>query len=203
MADPYITLAEVMDLVLGAGGHADEDVARLNGALLAACAAIDAWCGRTFTKAEEASGRRFRARPGVVWLNGSDIATADDLVVKTDQDLDGTYETTWTVDTDFLLEPFDQVRGGVTWPYEQITAVGSRVFPTIGLRPGVQITAVWGWPAVPEPVKQAARLLTVAGWKRKDAAFGVAGFDGFGAVRVREDPDVARLLAPFKRPGIA
>jgi hypothetical protein len=42
-------------------------------------------------------------------------------------------------------------------------------------------------------------MLAEETFKLKDAPFGVAGFGDFGVVRVRENPAVARLLAPYKR----
>jgi len=63
----------------------------------------------------------------------------------------------------------------------------------------VRVTARWGWSAVPAQVKQATILRAVALFKRKDAPHGVAGFDGFGVVRLRQDPDVEALLQPFVR----
>jgi hypothetical protein len=63
----------------------------------------------------------------------------------------------------------------------------------------VQVTAKWGWPAVPPAVKQAAFIVAADLFKAKDSAFGVAGFGEFGAVRVgsRMNPQAQALLAPF------
>lgn len=63
----------------------------------------------------------------------------------------------------------------------------------------VQITARWGWSAPPSAVVEATLLRATNLFKRKDAPFGVAGFDAFGSVRVRRDPDFVDLLAPYKR----
>jgi hypothetical protein len=61
------------------------------------------------------------------------------------------------------------------------------------------VTARWGWSAVPAAVKTATVLRAVNLFKRKDAPHGVAGFDGFGVVRLRQDPDVMVLLQPYAR----
>ena len=67
----------------------------------------------------------------------------------------------------------------------------------------MHVTARWGWPAIPAPVKQAAFLVSAEQWKLKDAPFGVAGFGEFGAIRVRLNPMVTTLLGPYRRPVIA
>ena len=69
----------------------------------------------------------------------------------------------------------------------------------------VRVTARWGWSAVPDAVNEACILRAAALYKRKEAPFAVAGFDGFGAVRLRaQDPDVSALLGSYIRPdGIA
>lgn len=67
--------------------------------------------------------------------------------------------------------------------------------------PTVQVTARFGWSAVPYQVNEATILKAASLFKRKDAPFGVAGFNEFGAVRItRKDPDVLELLSDFARP---
>jgi hypothetical protein len=61
----------------------------------------------------------------------------------------------------------------------------------------VEVTGVFGWPAVPAPVVQATMLVASELFRLRDAPFGVAGFGEFGAVRVRENPKVAALLDPY------
>lgn len=198
MTDVYISIDEVRSLV---GVSDSNDDALLTGALLSACRAIDDHCGRRFYVDADVSAREYR--PDAVGLvRVHDFSTTTGLVVKTDDANDATYSTTWTVSTDFIVEPLNGLRDGRAWAYDAIRAVGARTFAG-RVRPSVQVTAKWGWPSVPEPVKQATRLMTVAMWKRKDAAFGVAGFDQFGAVRVRDDPMVASLLSPYMEPVVA
>jgi hypothetical protein len=92
------------------------------------------------------------------------------------------------------------VRGRPGWPYWEIrSTLLSRFFPTWQQRQSVQVTAQWGWTTIPEPVKQACLVLAAETFKLKDAPFGVAGFSDFGAVRVRDNPMVARMLTPFQR----
>jgi len=54
----------------------------------------------------------------------------------------------------------------------------------------------------PPQVVEAALLLAARFWKRKDSAYGpVAGSNGLGAVYIRPgmDPDIERLLSPFRK----
>lgn len=201
MANEYVTLAEMKALH---GIDDDAEDTRLGWALVSASRAIDAWCGRRFYKDTSASARKLFAGPADVvdlTAQGCEFYDTDGLVVKLDEGDDGTFERTLTA-SEYQLEPVNGLRGGVPgWPYTRIVALDLRWFPMHRHRPGVEVTAKWGWAAVPEPVKQATRLLTTAGWKRKDAAFGIAGFDGF-AMRLREDPDMRAMLRPFRRPGI-
>ena len=69
---------------------------------------------------------------------------------------------------------------------------------------GVQITAVWGWPAVPADVIEAQLIWCSRLFKRKDSPDGIAGASDFGPIRVgRMDPDVADMLADYMKGGFA
>jgi hypothetical protein len=74
------------------------------------------------------------------------------------------------------------------------------MWPAYCVRRAVQITALWGWSAVPDPVKQATLIIAAEQWKLKDAPFGVAGFGEFGPIRVRDNPMAASLLARYRHP---
>jgi len=68
----------------------------------------------------------------------------------------------------------------------------------------VEVTAKWGWPAVPDTVKQAALMLASRLYGRKASPMGVIGVGDFGPVRIsRSDPDIAFLLMDYKRAGLA
>lgn len=159
---------------------------------LAAEADIDAYCGRRFDVAA-VSARWFRALdPWTVHVD--DVSATAGLVVATDDDDDGTAETTWAA-TDFELWPLNGVGpdGSSGWPAWRISAVGDRWFPC-GARAGVRVSAAWGWAGVPQPVVEAAARHAM--WLRAQdgAPLGVAGFGDYGAVRVRQNATVAALL---------
>jgi hypothetical protein len=64
------------------------------------------------------------------------------------------------------------------------------------------ITALWGWSAVPVPVKDATLLQGQRFAARRDAPFGVAGSPTDGSeVRLlaRVDPDVEVMLGDYRR----
>jgi hypothetical protein len=196
----YATLAELKGFVsIPAGDTADDTTLQL--ALDAAAAQVDQFCDRTFA-ADAAPTTRFYTVTDTGLLSVDPISTVTGLVVATDDNADGTYETTWTVGTDFRLEPINAAAWGEPWT--RLVALGTRWFPRIQWRPGVSVTARFGWPGgtPPAPVKQAALLQAARLWKRKDAPFGVAGSVEFGSeVRLlaKLDPDVESLLRPYRR----
>lgn len=57
------------------------------------------------------------------------------------------------------------------------------------------ITAVWGWPEVPDDIVMATQFQAQRYYKRRGSPEGVAGSAEWGVVRVpRLDPDVAAIL---------
>lgn len=195
----YATLAELRAYVGIPVADTADDVT-LTLALDAAAAQIDAYCGRSFAADATATDRLYTADANGV-VDVDPISTTTGLVVKTDDNGDGTFETTWTLGTDFRLEPTNVTNP--TKAYTRIVALGTRWFPRLTYRPGVQVTAKFGWPGgvAPSPVKQANLLLGMKLFKRKDAPFGVAGSVEFGSeVRILPgDMDAERLLKPYRR----
>lgn len=128
------------------------------------------------------------------------ISSTTGLIVKIDADADGTFETTLTISTDFLVAPLNAADNTPVWPYTEILAVSNYTLPvhTSG-RPGVQVTATFGWPAVPDDITQACILLSHDLFKSKDAPFGVAGVNDFGALRVTQNRTIAMLLDPYRK----
>jgi hypothetical protein len=122
------------------------------------------------------------------------------LLVAVDSDGDGVFETTWTA-ADYELRPLNGIVGGQPgWPYNQIRAVGSKCFPRCSRRAVLQVTARWGWAAVPAPVHEACLIVASETVKLRDAPFGVAGYGDYGAIRVRNNPMAMGMLAPYCLP---
>lgn len=173
----------------------------------AASRAIDRYCSRRFWQDAVVTTRTYILDDNSV-ANVDDIATKTGLVVKTDDNLDGTWSRTWT-STQYQLEPLNQdiVATGDTataYAWWRVRSTGSVLFPLSKYgQPSLSITARFGWSRVPEDVAEACLLKAVSLFRRKDAPFGVAGFGEFGAVRInRSDPDVIDLLAPYTIPGV-
>jgi hypothetical protein len=198
----YATVDELRDH-LGDSGRNALDGDQLERACRASSRAVDRWCHRRFWQDPTPVARTFwTTNPWRATL--PDLATTTGLLVKTDTAGDGTYATTWTITTDFRVEPRDAPADGGGYAYDELQAVGGKTFPTLGPPsarfPGLQVTGRWGWSQVPDQVREATLLRAAALWRRKDAPFGVATFDQFGPVRItRADPDVVDLLGPFRR----
>lgn len=172
--------------------------AQVTASITAASRAVDGWCGRTFTPSSSTSSRVFKATHD--WfLDVDDFGSTTGLTVATDESDTGTYGTTWTVTTDFTVEPANLLFEGLPWAYNCLRSTGNRTFPCTGQRNRVQVTAAWGWPAVPDAVFEATKELALDIFKAKDTPFGVAGMAEYGVVRVRENKTVQMLLMPYRR----
>jgi hypothetical protein len=179
---------------------------QLEMAVNAASRSIDNYCQRRFWLDTNAVARTFIPR----YLNeldfGDDIGTTTDLVVKTDASGDGTFETTLAA-TDYQLLPVNAAYAfPEAEPWTGLRAVGTKTFPWLvntwlTRLDRVQITARWGWPAVPDAVSQAAVIKASRLFHRKDSPQGIAGYGDFGPVRLTrgEDADVCLLLNPYRR----
>lgn len=192
-------------------GDTDDD-GKLGLSVSAASREIDGFCGWRFWQDATAQAREFYPWDnGTVYLldddPGDGISTTTGLVVKIDNDGTGTYETTLTVDTDFLLLPRNAATRNPVWPYTEVRAglaASNYAWPNGGARAGVQITAKWGWPAVPDDVTKACLVQAAELYKAKDTAFGVAGSTEFGVLRVRPSlhPTAQALLRPYRKPAV-
>lgn len=195
----YASEAELREHMGDTASALDQQV--VERAVEAASRAIDRHCGRWFYQEAATSVRYYRPDDAyTAWVN--DISTTTGLVIKTDTTDDGTYATTWAT-TDYQLEPLnvDVVGSGTTvQPYAwwRIVGIDRYTYPQSSRRHTLQVTAQFGWSAVPDDVQLACLLKSAALVERKNSPGGVHGIDGFGVVRVgRFDPDVENLLAPY------
>ncbi len=190
----------VIELRLGGNVQAAQK-AGVTDALLSACTAIDVHCGQTFSKDTSATARTYTpldtctAYTDPFWdLTG--------LVIKSDSGDDGTFASTW-VAADYELDYFGGDWGmSIGAPWDTVRSL-SGLFSTSGRRRRtLQVTAKWGWAAVPQNVVEATKILTVDLWKRKDVPFGIAtGSVDFGGLRIGRDvmAQCASLLERFVR----
>lgn len=145
---------------------------------------IDAHCGRYFYEDETSSARVFFP-DDQLYVRIDDASSI--VSVKTDTAGDGTYVSTLAT-TDYLTEPLNGVMKGLTgWPTTALRSLTSSLFPVYSRRPPIQVTAVWGWAAVPMPVQQACLILAEALVKQTEAPGGIAGQSDFGVIRMPND----------------
>jgi len=187
-------------LRIGTADNIDDDL--IDNCAGAASRLIDGYCNRKFWSVGSATSRVYTAEDDY-YCSIDDIAGTA-LILKTSSLADGVFDVTWTV-TDYQLEPLNGNLDGLTWSYDKIRAVGDYLFPNVNANYGsqalVQVTAIFGWPSVPEPVTQATIIQASRLFKRYDSPLGVAGFGDMGAIRVSRalDPDVAQLVEPYRR----
>lgn len=206
----YCTRAEIFArLNISGAGTADQQ-AQIDNAVNTASRNLDSFCQRRFWLDSSVVARTFEPQElGCLSFAAkpfTDIGASSGVIVKTDNDGDGVFETTWAA-SDWELLPYNAaVEGPEAKPWTAIRAIGTQSFPvfiTMALtrRDRVQVTAKWGWPAVPETIAEASRILATRIVKRKDAPEGVAGFSETGSV-VRftgEDRDVAMLVKDYAK----
>lgn len=156
---------------------------------------IDDYCWRRFYKNTEDETRYYTAQGGLV-IYTDDIVSITTL--KTDDDGDRTYETTWAA-TDYDLLPYNATLLGVPYTKIEVSTEGDYTFPRV--RKGVQIVGVFGWDSVPATIKQATLIQCHRIFKRKNSPYGVAGTTQLGVLQLipNLDSDVKLMLDPFKR----
>jgi hypothetical protein len=197
----YATLSDVK-AALRITDSVDDSLLEIS--IEAASREIDGWCERVFTSS---TATRIYRPTDVFTVEVDDLQSITTL--KTDSDGDGVFDVTWE-STDYQLNPLNGIAGGITTPYTQVRAIGQYLFPIYEPRnvnaneASIQITGVWGWSSVPTAVKQACIILSMRQFKRYDSPTGVMGFGDLGVMRVgRVDPDVEKLLMPFRRMAFA
>ena len=186
-------------LRIGTADTIDDDL--IDNCVGAASRLIDGYCNRRFWSNGTAT-RVYQAEDSF-YCSIDDIAGTA-ITLKTSSFADGNFDVTWKA-SDYQLEPLNGNLDGLTWSYDKIRAVGDYLFPTLNANYGeqalVQVTAIFGWPAIPEPVTQATIIQASRIFKRYDSPLGVAGFGDLGAIRVSRylDPDMAQLVEPYRR----
>jgi hypothetical protein len=203
LGDAYITVDELKDY---AQIRDAIDDAALEQVTRAASASVENFCHRQFNDAGVATARVYDVTDPW-YLRVDDFSTLTGLVVKTDTGNNGGYAT--TVTTSVVAHPLNGVRDGVPgWPfYELVMSQLKFPWPTWIVNPAgplVQVTAQWGWAAVPPEVKQATLIKAARVFGRRYSTNGVIGAGDFVFRVSREsDPDVVDLLTPLKNPTVA
>ena len=201
----YATLTQIK-AYMSISDNTDNDL--LEDLIESASRSIDRIANRRFYLDATASARLYRAYSDI-FVYVDDIGSTTDLVVKTDSNGNGTYAKTLTLNTDYILDPLTSP--SLNRPYTQLTMVSNTetwpIFPGLtqnGLRPGVQVTAKWGWPSVPNDINMACLILTADLYKRKDAPGGILGLGDLGVVRMSPlGRDVTAMVRAYKKEVVA
>lgn len=199
LGDKYATLAELKARVaagLTLPVDADRD-ARLNNALDTASRAIEKACGRQFNLASSATARLYEPCSDYL-LEVDDFASTSGLIVKLDSAGDGTFATT-VASTNYEARPLNNVVDGESgWPYWKLCAI-NYCWPTYWQRAPMQVTATWGWSAVPSGVHEACLILAEETFKLADTPFGTGGYGQFGIINARKNPNAWLRIAPYAK----
>ena len=194
----YCTLAELKS-ALRITDSTDDTL--LESAIESASRRIDGYTGRFFYQTASTAVPMYPYDEYLL-VFPNDVATST-ITIKIDSQGNGTYATTLTQGTDYVLQPRNVPI--YSRPYESARMVGGATFPlfTLPSFETVQVTTVWGWASIPDDVNQACILLAMRQFARLNAALGVVGFADM-AITVRAvDPDVRDLLSPYRKFGIA
>jgi hypothetical protein len=179
-----MSIVDLADFTSYVGSEIAANQVDLEASLNAAELAVQYHCHRAFAApATSATARVFTIRSGAV-LEVDEFTDITGLIV----DNDGTIIAA----IDYQLEPSDGLVYGFAAPYRQIRLLNSTSWAD-----EVTVTAKWGW--VPAGVYEATRVLGKDLAGLRDTRFGVAGWGDFGVVRMRENPQVIALLAPYVR----
>ena len=184
----YATLDELKARLNIQLGDTTDD-AMLESSIEAASRAVDGMTGRHFYSATET---HYYAAEEWGEIDTDDIVSVSSLT--TDEDGDRVYEVTWGA-TDFELGPGDSA------PYTRIYAAPNGSYAFTFERKSIKVTGVFGWPAVPDAVREATLLLAARYHSRRNTPLGVqVGKPEFGNLSIPgKDPDVERLLAPYRK----
>lgn len=186
-------------LSMDSTSFADADI---EGAVRAASRAVDNATGRFFYQdgTDDAPASRYYTPMSRDLLRVDDIVTLTTLA--SDPGGAGSFATEWTLNQDYTLEPFDAAGRGA--PYEIVRLrYGGRYWFSPYYTRSVKAVGVFGWPTVPDEIRQATKILAARLLKRtREAPFGIVtvGVDAAAAMRIgRTDPDVHALIQPYIR----
>lgn len=196
----YCTLEELKRRLWPSGETPDDiDDVDLQNRLTAVSREIDHYTGRRFYTTSSDETRYYTADDThVLWTD--DIQSVTTL--KTDDEADRTYSTTWTTD-DYDLLPFNAALDDVPYTHIERAPLGDYSFPTT--RKGVQIVGKFGYSSSTDPEDTPATVKDALIFQvQLDLGPGGgpegyrAAFGGAGATVILH-PDVMRRLNPLRR----
>lgn len=177
------------------------DDAELALAIAAASRDIDLYTNRQFGQVSPVQARVYTARWDRAWgryvIDTDDISSATGLLVAVDDDDDQVFDQSITA---YRLAPVNEDEKSRPWT-QIVVSSESAVQPTCAAG-AVQVTALWGWAAVPTAIKQATIFQAARFFYRREAPFGVAGSPTLGSeIRLldRLDVDAINAARPYRR----
>lgn len=208
----YTTLA-ALKAEKGISDTTDDE--NLSIAINAASRQIDNFCGQRFWQDSTVVAYEFFPDgPTTVQVDELEtllpgISTLTGLVVKVDIDLDGVFETTLVINTDFMTQPRNALAMVPAHPITSLSIVpiGSQNFfpmPRYG-RASVQVTCKQGWPAVPDDVSEACLRQAAYIAKGKDLtvggmALGDAGAAVYAKARLHPMAEASLAAGSYQKP---
>ena len=179
----------------------DQDDFEIQLAIQAAARSIEEHTGRYFW---QAAGVRTYVPENIWNVHTDDFVSVTSLA--TDNDGDGVFETVWAPGTDFQPgvghRDYNPAARGEPWPYTEIHALGSKWYPYVWPwthQDRIQVTGVFGWPAVPPAVRMAALIISGDLFRLREAPFGIMG-GGDYSIRVGQSSTAVDLLRRYISP---
>lgn len=196
----YATLNDIKAR-LGSGMDRSAPDDMLEHCVEAASRYIDGVTGRRFYLDGSATARLYVPNHSpVVFVD--DIGSTTGLVVKTDDDLDGDGDTTIAA-TDYQAGPVNALAEGR--PLTKITYASCWTIIREGWA-SIEVTARWGWPAVPTDIKEACLVAAARLFAQRNAPTGILGgsLEGMPTQILGTDaPTFWRLVGPYRKPVLA
>lgn len=193
----YVTSADLKSYLRITNTNDDAEIAL---AIPAASRAVDRETGRQFGVVAAAAQRFYTGRwdrrlcRWVVEID--DLMSTSNFAAIT---VDSEGVTLGTID-DYVLEPRNAA--AKSRPWTQMLIRPNSTYKPSGARDEVAVTALWGWTAVPDTIKQATLLQASRFFARRNSPWGIAGSPDDGSemrLLARVDPDVAVMLGSYKR----
>lgn len=196
----YATIAQLKSELRIPGADTQDDT-ELTFAVEAASRAIDHATNRQFGSVTPVEARIYSARWDKTWcrwvIDVDDVHSTTSLTILVDDDDDQVFDVAIT---DFRMAPVNE--DNKSRPWTQIVVGSDSANVPTKAKDTVQVTALWGWAAVPETIKAATILQAARFFYRREAPFGVAGSPSVGSeIRLlsQVDPDVAVMVRPYRR----
>lgn len=189
----YATIEQLREYarINDADDTVDDD--RMARDITAASRAVDEHCHRQFGKTDTPEARVFTAQ-GYTPRWQRTIVAVDDVMTA----VGAVVTVGGTAVTPARWTPSNAPSKGKPWSRIELPG-------RLSLDPdAIEITATWGWTAVPTAVTQATLLQALRLSKRPDSPFGVAGSPDLGnelRLLSKVDPDVAVMLRRYVRRG--